>query len=56
MVLGFLFAARAPVWLTIMLAIGFEVATAIVIRDNLTLNVLMLVWPVDAIKAWQSAL
>ncbi len=56
MVLGFLFAARAPVWLTVALAIGFEVATAIVIRDNLTLNVLMLVWPVEALKAWQAAL
>lgn len=56
MMLGFLFAARAPVWLTIALAIGFEVATAIVIRDNLTLNVLMLVWPVEAVKAWQAAL
>lgn len=56
MVLGFLFAARAPVWLTVALAIGFEVATAIVIRDNLTLNVLMLVWPVEAVKAWQAAL
>jgi len=56
MVLGFLFAVRAPVWLTVALAIGFEVATAIVIRDNLTLNVLMLVWPVEAVKAWQAAL
>ncbi|MBW8322186.1 MAG: DUF2585 domain-containing protein [Arenimonas sp.] len=56
MVLGFLFAARAPVWLTVALAIGFEVATAIVIRDNLTLNVLMLVWPVEVVKAWQAAL
>ncbi|OLP42752.1 DUF2585 domain-containing protein [Rhizobium oryziradicis] len=56
MALGFLFASRAPIWLTIAIALVFELLTGYLIRDNLTLNVLMLVWPVDAIKAWQGAL
>jgi hypothetical protein len=56
MIAGFFFAARAPVWLTIAIAILFEILTAIVIRDNLTLNVIMLVWPIDAVRVWQGAL
>jgi hypothetical protein len=55
MALGFLLAWRLPVWLTVALAIGAEFYTGYMIRDNLTLNVIMLVWPVDAIKAWQGA-
>ncbi|MDT8760372.1 DUF2585 domain-containing protein [Sphingomonas psychrotolerans] len=53
MAFGFLVAARLPVWATIVLAIGFELMTLALIRDNLTLNVLMLVWPVDSIRVWQ---
>lgn len=56
MALGFLFAARMPVWLTVLVAVIFELFTGWLIRDNLTLNVLMLVWPVDAVKEWQNAL
>lgn len=54
MLVGFFFAARAPVWLTVALAIFFELFTGWLIRDNLTLNVLMLLHPVDSIRAWQS--
>lgn len=56
MAAGFFIASRAPLWLTISLAIGFEIATALVIGDNLTLNIIMLVWPIDAIKQWQLSL
>jgi len=53
MVLGFAIARRIPVWATIGIALLFELLTLYVIRDNLTLNVLMLVWPIDAIRLWQ---
>lgn len=56
MAAGFLFAARMPVRVTVVTAIGFELLCLWAIRDNLTLNVLMLTWPVAAIKAWQGAL
>lgn len=56
MALGFFFAARVPVWLTLVVAIVFELFTGWLIRDNLTLNVIMLLWPIDAIKEWQNAL
>jgi hypothetical protein len=55
MTLGFLFARRFPVWVTVALALAFELLTLWTIRDNLTLNVLMLVAPVDAVRAWQGA-
>ncbi len=54
MALGFLVARRLPWWASIALVIGLEMLTLAVIRDNLTLNVWMLLWPVEAIRAWQA--
>jgi len=55
MIFGFWLASVFPVSVTIALGIFFELFTAYYIRDNLALNVLMLIHPIDAVKAWQSA-
>jgi hypothetical protein len=54
MALGFLAARRLPMWASIALAVGFELLALAVIRDNLTLNIWMLLWPTDAIRVWQA--
>lgn len=56
MALGFLVAWRAPVLVTVLLALALEAIAAYVIRDNLTLNVLMFIYPFESIKAWQTAI
>ena len=55
MIVGFLLAGRLPVWVSVAMAVVFELFTLWAIRDNLTLNVLMLVWPLDAVREWQAA-
>jgi hypothetical protein len=53
--LGFLFAWRARPWVTVAVILAMEIGTALWMRDNLTLNIVMLVHPIDAIKDWQMA-
>jgi hypothetical protein len=54
MMVGYVLAVRLPVWASVVLIVALDVAAGLAIRDNLVLNVLMLVWPIEAIKAWQS--
>jgi hypothetical protein len=53
MTAGFLLARTLPVAATIALAAGFELLTLWLIRDNLALNALMLLWPIESVRLWQ---
>ena len=54
MTLGFWAARRCPVWVSVAVVLLLELIALIAIRDNLTLNVLLLVAPNDSVLTWQS--
>jgi hypothetical protein len=55
MCLGFWFAGRVRPRISVAAVILMEVGCALWVRDNLTLNVIMLIRPFEAIKHWQLA-
>jgi hypothetical protein len=54
MIVGFLIAARLPAWVTVFLLVATELVLLYLIRDNLLLNIIMLVYPLDWIRQWQA--
>ncbi|MCA9058964.1 MAG: DUF2585 family protein [Planctomycetaceae bacterium] len=50
---GFLLAAKLAPWKSLTVFIAAELLLLIAIRDCLTLNIIMLVYPLDVIREWQ---
>jgi len=53
MVAGFVLASRLPVRAIVIATIVMELGVGYWIHDNLTLNIIMLLYPLDAIRQWQ---
>ncbi len=54
MIGGFLLAWRSPLILSVIVVVVLELFVGAMIRDNLTFNVMQLIYPLEAISEWQS--
>jgi len=52
--IGFVITKYSKIWVTVALIIAMEVGCLLWIRDNLTLNIVMLIHPIESLKTWQS--
>ncbi len=55
MMVGFMIAHHFRVRTCVALIILIEVGLLVTVRDNLTLNIVMLIYPIEAIRNWQLA-
>lgn len=55
MVIGFIFAYKTKFWLSVVLFLAIELMLLWAIKDNLTINIIMLIHPIEALKVWQAA-
>ncbi len=56
MISGFFMTYKLQVWAILLLILIMEIFVAYIIRDNLTLNIIMLIYPFEFIKDWQSGI
>jgi hypothetical protein len=54
MAIGFVAASRLRLWVVVVLTAALETFVAWMIRDNLTLNIVMLLYPLESIREWQA--
>lgn len=52
---GFVIASKLRFWRSLVFFAATELALILTIRDSLVINIIMLIWPIDALKAWQIA-
>jgi hypothetical protein len=53
-VVGFYIARKLGLWMSVAIFVVVELLMLWLIRDNLALNILMLLWPIDAVRKWQA--